>query len=67
MVYRAKITKIQGWVIWHYNLNTCNIVKDAKNVYIEVLNKNEADLLEAINKKQEEILLLKEQWELLYG
>ena len=62
MVYRAKITRIQSWVENHYNINAYTIVHDAKDVYIEVKDEDEAELLESINRKQEELLLLKAQW-----
>ena len=62
MVYRAKITRIQNWVEEHYNFNKYNTVKDAKDVYIEVSEPDEADLLESINKAQEQLLGLKAQW-----
>lgn len=62
MVYRAKITKIQAWVESNYNINAYTIVCDAKDVYIEVENEDEAELLESINRKHEELLLLKAQW-----
>lgn len=62
MVYRAKITKIQSWVDSHYSLDAYTRVRDAKDVYIEVADANEAELLEAINRKQQELLLLQAQW-----
>lgn len=62
MVYRAKITKIQAWVETNYNINAYTMVRDAKDVYIEVKDENEAELLESINRKQEELLLLKARW-----
>lgn len=62
MVYRAKITKIQNWVEENYNFNFYNVVRDAKDVYIEVNNPDESELLESINRKQEELLELKEKW-----
>jgi hypothetical protein len=62
MVYRAKITKIQAWVESTHNINAYTIVCDAKDVYIEVKDEDEAELLESINRKQEELLLLKAQW-----
>ena len=62
MVYRAKITKIQAWVESNYNINAHAIVCDAKDVYIELKDEDEAELLEFINRKQEELLLLKAQW-----
>lgn len=61
MVYRAKITEIQSWVENHYNLKCYTIVRDAKDVYIEVKNENEAELLELINSEQKKLLLLKKQ------
>ena len=62
MVYRAKITMIQAWVESHYNINAYTMVHDTKDVYIEVNDEDEAELLESINRKQEELLLLKAQW-----
>lgn len=62
MVYRARITKIQSWVDSHYSLNAYTRVRDAKDVYIEVADINEAELLEAINRKQQELLSLQAQW-----
>jgi hypothetical protein len=62
MVYRAKITRIQSWVENHYNINAYTMVRDAKDVYIEVKDEDEAELLEPVNRKQEELLLLKAQW-----
>ena len=62
MVYRAKITWIQSWVEDHYNINAYTMVRDTKDVYIEVKDEDEAELLESINRKQEELLLLKAQW-----
>lgn len=67
MVYRAKITMIQSWVENHYNFNAYTMVRDAKDVYIEVKDEDEAELLESINRKQEELLLLKAQWYEEYG
>lgn len=62
MVYKAKITNIQSWVEDHYNINANTILRDAKDVYIEVNDEDEAELLESINSKQGELLLLKAQW-----
>ena len=62
MVYRAKITKIQSWVENHYIIDANTMVHDTKDVYIEVKDEDEAELLESINRKQEELLLLKAQW-----
>lgn len=67
MVYRAKITKIQSWVEDHYNTNLYNLVKDAKDVYIEVDNEEEAILLEVINKKTKELIDLKNKLTEIYA
>lgn len=67
MVYRAKITKIQSWVEEHYNTNLYNLVKDAKDVYIEVGNEEEAILLEVINKKTKELIDLKNKLTEIYA
>ena len=40
-------------------MNNYRMVRDAKDVYIEVGDENEAELLECINRKEEELLLLK--------
>lgn len=45
MVYRAKITKIQAWLESHYNVNAYEMCRDAKDVYIEMKNEDEAELL----------------------
>ena len=62
MVYRAKITKIQSWVENHYNINAYTMVRDAKDVYIEVKDEDEAELLEEMNRLEEQQLKLKNQW-----
>ena len=62
MVYRAKITKIQSWVENHYNINAYTMVRDAKDVYIEVKDEDEAELLENMNRLEEQQLKLKNQW-----
>lgn len=62
MVYRAKITKIQDWVEEHYDIDAYTIVRDVKDVYIEINRQDEADYLELMNKKKEELLLLQSQW-----
>jgi len=62
MVYRAKITKIQSWVESNYNMNAYTFVRDAKDVYIEVKDEDEAELLENMNRLEEQQLLLKAQW-----
>ena len=43
-------------------MNAYTMVRDAKDTYIEVKDEDEAELLEFINRKQEELLLLKAQW-----
>ena len=67
MVYRAKITKIQAWVESNYNMNAYTFVRDAKDVYIEVKDEDEAELLENMNRLEEQQLKLKNQWGEKYG
>ena len=62
MVYRAKVTKIMSWVGSNYNMNAYTFVHDKTDWYIEVEDEDEAELLESINRKQEELLSLKAQW-----
>ena len=62
MVYRAKITKIQSWVEDHYSVTAYTFVRDAKDVYIEVKDEDEAELLENMNRLEEQQLKLKNQW-----
>lgn len=62
MMYRARITRIQSWIENHYNTNMYHLVKDAKDVYIEVRDEDEAEQLELMNKKQEELLKLQYDW-----
>lgn len=59
MMYPAKITKIQSWVESNYNLNAYANYHDQKDVYIEVSNEDEAELLEAINYAEERTEQLK--------
>lgn len=66
MVYRAKITKVQDWIESHYNINKWHLVKDSKDVYIEIDNPDEADLIEDINRVQEQLTNLKLKWYDLY-
>lgn len=66
MVYRAKITKIQRWVESHYTNEDYAIVRDEKDWYIELNNEDEAELVESINRKQEELLRLMKQWDEKY-
>ena len=67
MVYRAKVTKIQSWVESNYNMNAYTFVRDAKDVYIEVKDEDEAELLENMNRLEEQQLKLKNQWREKYG
>lgn len=62
MVYRAKVTKILSWVESHYYLRDYPLVLDDSNVYLEVNSQEEAEFVEAINKKQEELISLMEEW-----
>ena len=67
MVYRAKITKIQSWVEGRYSVTAYTFVRDAKDVYIEVKDEDEAELLENMNRLEEQQLKLKNQWREKYG
>ena len=62
MVYRAKITKIQSWVEDRYSVTAYTFVRDKKDVYIEVKDEDEAELLENMNRLEEQQLKLKNQW-----
>lgn len=63
MKYRVKITKIQSWVENNYNTNAYNIVGDSKgDVFIELYDQHEAELIENINKEKEKLIELKKQW-----
>lgn len=62
MMYRAKITKIQAWVESNYNMNAYTFLHDSKDVYIEVKDDDEAELLENMNRLEEQQLKLKNQW-----
>lgn len=62
MLYRAKITKIQAWVENNYNMNAYTFVHDAKDVYIEVKDEDEAELLENMNRLEEQQAKLMKQW-----
>ena len=50
MMYRAKITRILSFVESHYNLEKYSIVRDSKDVYLEVKSEDEAELLEKLNQ-----------------
>lgn len=67
MVYRAKITRIYSWVESHYNLKKFNIVRDSKDGYIELKNEDEAELIEKLNKLEEESSKLKLEWYEKFG
>ena len=54
MVYRAKITRIWSTIESYYNLKNYNIVRDAKDAYIEVNNEEEAELIERLNRLETE-------------
>lgn len=62
MKYRAKITKIQAWVEDHYNLNAFTFVKDKYDVYIEVDDADEADLLESLDKLERRKMEIISKW-----
>lgn len=62
MMYRAKITSIQAWVEDHYNPMAFNFVKDKFDVYIEVDDPNEAELLESLNKLERQARDIRIEW-----
>lgn len=63
MTFRVKITKIQSWIENHYNTNAYKIVSDSKgDVYMELYNEHEAELIENINREKEKLIELKRQW-----
>lgn len=62
MMYRAKITSIHAWVENHYNLNAFNFVKDIKDVYIELNDPDEADLLESLNRLERQKMDIILEW-----
>lgn len=55
MVYRAKITKCYSKVESLMNLSNYNIVRDAKDTYIEVPDETLAELIESMNKAEEQL------------
>lgn len=65
MKYRAKCTKIVSLVETIYNTNNHKLVKDAKDIYIEVNFEDEAELIEKLNKHEaEKIAIINELEEL---
>lgn len=60
MVYRAKITAIRTWVEEHFYNYENRVVRDEKDVYIEVDSEQTAALLEKLNytRSQERSLQL---------
>lgn len=62
MMYRAKITSIQAWVEDHYNPKAFTFVKDKSDVYIEVDDPDEADLLESLNKLERQKMVTITEW-----
>ena len=55
MVYRAKITRIYSKIEKIYNLNKHQVVRDTQDEYIEVYTEEEADIIEKMNKLQEQL------------
>lgn len=55
MVYRAKITKCYSKVESLLNLRKYNLVRDAKDTYIEVPDETLAELIEAMDKAEEQL------------
>lgn len=55
MVYRAKITKCYSKVESLLNLRNYNLVRDAKDTYIEVPDETLAELIEDMNRAEEQL------------
>ena len=59
MVYRAKITSIVSFIESDLNLNRFPIMKDLKDIYVEVENEELAECIEKLNKIVNETNMLK--------
>lgn len=59
MKYRARVTAIQTWIYDHYDVTKDNLVRDAKETYIEVSTEEEARDLEILNDLREQERRLK--------
>lgn len=54
MKYRAKFTRIFSTIEWFYNFKKHIVVRDEKDAYIEVDTEDEAEVIEALNRLEEE-------------
>lgn len=59
MVYRAKITSIVSFIESNLNLNRFPIMKDLKDIYVEVESEELAECIEKLNKIVNETNMLK--------
>ena len=59
MVYRAKITSIVSFIESNLNLNRFPIMKDLKDIYVEVESEELAECIEKLNKIINETNMLK--------
>lgn len=48
-------------------MNAYTTVKDAKDVYLELKDEDEAELIEAINRAAEKLRVLQDEWCGSYG
>ena len=55
MVYRAKITKCYPKVESLLDLSKYSIVRDAKDTYIEVSDETLAEIIESMNRAEEQL------------
>ena len=59
MVYRAKITSIVSFIESNLSLNRFPIMKDLKDIYVEVESEELAECIEKLNKIINETNMLK--------
>ena len=59
MVYRAKITSIVSFIESNLNLNRFPIMKELKDIYVEVDSEDLAECIEKLNKILNETNMLK--------
>lgn len=52
--YRAKFNRILSTIEWFYDFKKHNVVRDSKDAYIEVDTAEEAEVIEALNRLEEE-------------
>lgn len=54
MKYRAKMTRIQSTIENYYNIKGCTLIQDSKDTYIEVDTESEAEVIEELNRLEEQ-------------